>query len=57
MGKKKIQSRESALDREKAIEAEFFARKCGLTRDEVLKIIKDARFVRPLASVVREKAR
>ena len=42
MGKKTKQSNESSLDRERATEADYYARKCGLTKEEALKIIKDA---------------
>ncbi|RUU85577.1 hypothetical protein EOB59_31615 [Mesorhizobium sp. M7A.F.Ca.MR.176.00.0.0] len=42
MGKKAKQNTESRADRERAIEANYFARKCGLTKDEALKIIKNA---------------
>ncbi|MBZ9965704.1 hypothetical protein LB561_12335 [Mesorhizobium sp. B292B1B] len=42
MGKKPKQHSESTADREKAIEALYFARKCGLTRDEALKMLGEA---------------
>ncbi|ESY85807.1 hypothetical protein NKI12_17575 [Mesorhizobium australicum] len=42
MGKKPKQHRESTADREKAIEALYFARKCGLTKEEALKILREA---------------
>lgn len=42
MGKKAKQHRRSQADRERAIEANYFARKCGLTKKEALKILKEA---------------
>ncbi|MER9645372.1 MULTISPECIES: hypothetical protein [unclassified Mesorhizobium] len=42
MGKKPGQQTESTADREKAIEALYFARKCGLTKDEALKMLGKA---------------
>ncbi|ESY81074.1 hypothetical protein X739_28115 [Mesorhizobium sp. LNHC220B00] len=42
MGKKPKQHRESTADRENAIEALYFARKCGLTKEEALKILREA---------------
>ncbi|MBZ9775508.1 hypothetical protein [Mesorhizobium sp. CO1-1-8] len=42
MGKKAKQNTESRPDRERAIEANYFARRCGLTKDEALKILKKA---------------
>ncbi|MES0196604.1 hypothetical protein [Mesorhizobium sp. M0011] len=38
MGKKPKQHTEATADREKAIEALYFARKCGLTKEEALKM-------------------
>ncbi|ADV15105.1 hypothetical protein EN962_07265 [Mesorhizobium sp. M7A.F.Ca.CA.001.09.2.1] len=40
MGKKAKQNTASRTDRERAIEANYFARKCGLTKDEALKILR-----------------
>lgn len=57
VGKKAKQAGDSPIDREREIEAEYYARKCGLTRDEALKIIKDARPVKRRAGVVRAKTR
>ncbi|RXT47944.1 hypothetical protein B5V01_07960 [Mesorhizobium erdmanii] len=37
---------ESRADREQTIEANYYARKCGLTREEVLKILKQACLVK-----------
>ncbi|MER9658168.1 hypothetical protein NKJ26_33070 [Mesorhizobium sp. M0152] len=42
MGKKAKRHRQSLADRERAIEANYFARKCGLTKEEALKILKEA---------------
>ncbi|ESZ54638.1 hypothetical protein NL532_18620 [Mesorhizobium sp. C120A] len=42
MGKKPKQHAKSTADREKAIEALYFARKCGLTKEEALKMLKEA---------------
>ncbi|WP_292646308.1 hypothetical protein [Mesorhizobium sp.] len=42
MGKKAKQSREEPIDRERVAEADFYARRCGLTRDEALKLFKEA---------------
>ncbi|ESY66334.1 hypothetical protein NKH57_17080 [Mesorhizobium sp. M1050] len=43
MGKKIKQRTASQADRERAIEASFFARRCGLTKHEALKMLRDAR--------------
>ncbi len=50
VGKKAKQRIESLEDREMAIEAAYFARKFGLTKEEALKTLKDARVVKPLPS-------
>lgn len=42
MGKKAKQNTESRADGERAIEADYFDRKCCLTKDEALKILKNA---------------
>ncbi|MBZ9721095.1 hypothetical protein LB519_24940 [Mesorhizobium sp. AD1-1] len=42
MGKKPKQPSEATADREKAIEALYFARKCGLTKEEALKMLMEA---------------
>ncbi|ESX13679.1 hypothetical protein [Mesorhizobium sp. LSJC264A00] len=42
MGKKPKQHAKSTADREKAIEALYFARKCGLTKEEALKMLREA---------------
>ncbi|RUX26475.1 hypothetical protein EOA13_23530 [Mesorhizobium sp. M7A.F.Ca.US.011.01.1.1] len=42
MGKKPKQHTEATADREKAIEALYFARKCGLTKEEALKMFREA---------------
>jgi hypothetical protein len=42
MGKKPKQHTETTADREKAIEALYFARKCGLTKEEALKMLREA---------------
>ena len=42
VGKKAKQSREEPIDRERVAEADFYARRCGLTRDEALKLLKEA---------------
>ncbi len=55
VGKKAKQRTETFADRERAIEADYFARRCGLTRDEALKIIKDARPDKPIVTLVRAK--
>jgi hypothetical protein len=57
VGKKAKQSSESLADRELAIEASYFARKFGLTKEEALKILKEAHVVKPLPTRDREKAR
>jgi uncharacterized protein YPO0396 len=51
VGKKAKQSSESLAHREMAIEAAHFARKFGLTKDEALKMLKDARNLKPLANL------
>ncbi|MER8373918.1 hypothetical protein [Mesorhizobium sp. M1406] len=54
MGKKAKQKAKQAietpLDRERAREADFYARKVGITRDEALRIIQDAH--KPKLSIV-----
>jgi len=57
MGKKTKQRSESMADRERAIEAAYFARKFGLTKEEALKILKDARTLKPFTSRDRAKDR
>ncbi|UVK52423.1 hypothetical protein DBIPINDM_005794 [Mesorhizobium sp. AR02] len=57
VGKKAKRAGESPINREREIEAEYYARKCGLTRDEALKIIKDARPAKQRASLVGAKTR
>ncbi|RWC28424.1 MAG: hypothetical protein EOS27_18880 [Mesorhizobium sp.] len=42
VGKKAKQSREEPIDRERMAEAEFYARRCGLTREEALRLLKEA---------------
>ncbi|MER8846895.1 hypothetical protein [Mesorhizobium australicum] len=42
MGTKAKQKTEYRTDREKRIEALYFARKCGLTMDEALKMLSEA---------------
>ncbi|MEV8641418.1 hypothetical protein AB0V79_29175 [Mesorhizobium ciceri] len=42
MGKKSKQPSEATADRERAIEALYFARKCGLTKEEALKMLREA---------------
>jgi hypothetical protein len=42
VGKKAKQGREEPTDRERLAEADFYARRCGLTRDEALKLFKEA---------------
>ncbi|UVK49455.1 hypothetical protein BPNPMPFG_008434 (plasmid) [Mesorhizobium sp. AR07] len=51
MGKKAKQKSESPIDRERATEAEYYARKCGLTKEEAARILKDARTLKPLAEM------
>ncbi|RUY15800.1 hypothetical protein EN991_13650, partial [Mesorhizobium sp. M7A.F.Ca.US.005.03.2.1] len=41
-GKKPKQPSEATADREQAIEALYFARKCGLTKEEALKMLREA---------------
>ncbi|RUX81980.1 hypothetical protein EN904_05860 [Mesorhizobium sp. M7A.F.Ca.CA.001.07.2.1] len=38
----KLKQHTEATDREKAIEALYFARKCGLTKEEALKMLREA---------------
>jgi len=42
VGKKAKQSREEPIDRERMAEADFYARRCGLTREEALRLLKEA---------------
>ncbi|RUY93586.1 hypothetical protein EN974_25350, partial [Mesorhizobium sp. M7A.F.Ca.CA.001.12.2.1] len=42
MGKKPKQPSEATADRERVIEALYFARKCGLTKEEALKMLREA---------------
>ena len=48
VGKKAKQKIEPQADREMAIEAAYFARKFGLTKEEALKTLKEAHVVKPL---------
>jgi hypothetical protein len=50
VGKKAKQKRkiEPPSDSERATEAEYYARKFGLTREEAARMIKDARTITPL---------
>ncbi|RUY73800.1 hypothetical protein EN962_27215 [Mesorhizobium sp. M7A.F.Ca.CA.001.09.2.1] len=41
MGKKPKQHTESTADREKAIEATYFAHNCGLSKDEAVKMLRE----------------
>ena len=50
VGKKAKQKIEPQADREMAIEAAYFARKFGLTKEEALKTIKEAGAVKLLPS-------
>ncbi|CAN7702205.1 hypothetical protein [Mesorhizobium sp. LjNodule214] len=50
MGKKAKKSREEPIDRERVAEAAYYARKFGLTKEEALRILKDAYTPKPLAS-------
>ena len=50
VGKKAKQKIEPQADREMAIEAAYFARKFGLTKEEALKTLKEASVVKPLPS-------
>ena len=50
VGKKAKQRIESLADREMAIEAAYFARKFGLTKEEALKTLKEASVVKLLPS-------
>jgi len=50
VGKKAKQKIEPQADREMAIEAAYFARKFGLTKEEALKTIKEAGVVKLLPS-------
>ena len=42
MGKKAKKTREEPIDRERVAEADFYARRCGLTREEALRLLKQA---------------
>lgn len=42
VGKKAKQSRKEPIDRERMAEAAFYARRCGLTHEEALKLLKEA---------------
>ena len=49
VGKKaKQQRREEPIDRQRVAEADFYARRCGLTREEALKLIKEASPSKPV---------
>ena len=50
MGKKAKKSSETPPNREREIEAGYYARKLGLTKEETLQILKDADTLKPLAS-------
>ncbi|MER8434265.1 hypothetical protein [Mesorhizobium caraganae] len=51
MSKKAKQSREEPIDSEWVVEADYYARRCGPTHDEALKLIKDAIPPKPVAHV------
>ncbi|CDX21598.1 conserved hypothetical protein [Mesorhizobium sp. ORS 3324] len=42
MGKKAKQATEIPIARERMTEADYYARRCGLTRDEALRIMRKA---------------
>ena len=42
MSKMAKQGREEPIDRERVAEADFYARRCGLTHEEALKLLKEA---------------
>ena len=50
VGKKAKQKAEPQADREMAIEAAYFARKFGLTKEEALKTLQEASVVKLLPS-------
>jgi hypothetical protein len=50
VGKKAKQKTEPQADREMAIEAAYFARKFGLTKEEALKTLQEASVVKLLPS-------
>ena len=50
VGKKAKQKTEPQADREMAIEAAYFARKFGLTKEEALKTLQEASVVKLLLS-------
>jgi hypothetical protein len=52
MGKKAKQALEVPLEGELEAEAAYYARKCGITRDEAAKIIREAHA--PMLSIVRK---
>lgn len=56
MGKKAKQKFETPVDRERTAEADYYARKCGLTREEALRIMNDARSVKPRTKSAGEKS-
>lgn len=51
VGKKAKQSREEPIDRERVAEADFYARRCGLTREEALRLLKEASPPTPAAQM------
>jgi uncharacterized protein YPO0396 len=51
VGKKAKQSKEPLADREMAIEAAYYARKFGLTNEEALRMLTDARTLKHLATL------
>ena len=52
VGKKAKLSREGPIDRERVAEADFYARRCGLTREEALKLLKEASPSKPVNHLV-----
>jgi hypothetical protein len=52
VGKKSKQRTEQIADRKITAEADYFARKCGLTREEAQRIIDEARIRTPIKPAV-----
>ncbi|WP_143748239.1 hypothetical protein [Mesorhizobium carmichaelinearum] len=52
VGRKAKQRREEPIDRERVAEADFYARRCGLTREEALKLLKETSPSKPVIHLV-----
>jgi len=57
VGKKAKRTREDPIDPDRLAEAAYYARKYGLTRDQALKLIKEASPPKPMAHHAKDGAK